>query len=193
MDRRALSLLESVNYAYVERKLAEIEKRKLVSRRELVAAADNTKADLRFIKKVARFGVEQVNRILKPRGRLAIPKDKYLEFMDRLVDSDVMLASRRKSALASTRAQVFNELAGEIRLIQAKNHKAAFSSEALGLAAKLRLAVKGKSNVQLVLAGVKSGYLSELSLGSLADQVKEVADGGDPKELKALLKALKEV
>ena len=191
MNRNPLSLLEAAP-GYVAGVLKEIEKQKLVSRRELAADADDSKADLRYIKKVARLGLEEINRILKPRGRLVIPEEKYLGFMEGFTRSFYGAKSNRKDRFPGSKAQIFNSLAGDHLVAQAKNHKRAYSPESLGLGAKLQAATRGKSRVQLVLAGIKSGYLDEYQLDRLAEQVKAKTDG-DPKVLKALLKALKGV
>ena len=179
---------------YVAGILDDIRKgqKKLVSRRELEAEADESKADLRYIKKVARLGLEEIDRVLKPRGQLVIPKEKYLEFMESFTDSFYRAMSERKSRWPGTKLQVFDALAGPHRVKQAENHKRTYSPDALGLGVKLQAAIRGKSNTQLVLAAVKSGFLADYQLGRLANQVKATKDG-DPKVLRALLKALKAV
>lgn len=182
-------LLPLLRVAYMN--VGEALRSKKISLRDL-DPTPGKKANMHFYKKIRRWRVQQANKVLKDAGVPQEHIDKFLEDYANGYSIDMHERDRSKQ-WAAREDDLYKDLVDPKTATMWKQLKSwikSYGPGALDLADEAEGLLKGKSDIAIVVAGIKAGIISKYDVKKMVDTIKEV-QGRNEEQLELLVEALK--
>jgi hypothetical protein len=150
---------------------------------------DGKKMDLRYIRKAGRYVIDEIEKKLKGK----VPDEVYSDFVEswaNTVHGWEKNRSRRYSL--NTKHMVNQNFLPDSLARQIASSIQRQGGASVTAAADVKKAMEGMSDLAVLVAGIKSGYITRRQVADSIQHFKNISSG-DPAELRMILKTLNSV